>query len=204
MKIRYNGKIWEGSQDGQNWLPVLNHEIIQCERHRAKVVDGKWQGDVFTGDYVWPGNWEVVKSGDLLTDNNTCWYDQCEFPKCRCSFTKSFIILSLPEPVKPETKITVMGQGYHIKKTFYDVPESKTKTAEELPAIKMYEIWKTECPDIPFSDAVVRVGIKYSDQQLAAFKEALKKEIDDLFRNGDYFRLRNQMLNKVKELIDQL
>lgn len=78
----------------------------------------------------------------------------------------------------------VWRQGYVLSLPNSAKDESKM-TAEDLPALKIIEIWRKECPGISFNDAVLKVALKYSDQQLAAYKDSLNKELEKRINEVD-------------------
>lgn len=60
LQIKYNITQWIGSQDGNTWLPILNHEIIQGEKGRFKITDGKIvSGEIEGKGYTWPGTFDM-------------------------------------------------------------------------------------------------------------------------------------------------
>lgn len=188
----------------RNALPILNPEDISklpMELQFGKIVPDR--------DYNWPGEWEVVQ----YTCNHTkgkkeieCPRSQIEFPDC-CGKQESVIILSLPnQPVKSENSAHGFSEGSDEE---YNIPhphnrpetkvlgvfksESKTKTAEEVATTI-----PCSCSDCGMKEGKAADMIsEYSDQQLAVFKEKLKKKIRTVM--GNYRDLRN-----VEEVIDQL
>jgi hypothetical protein len=203
--IFYDGKIWKGfeapekpevskkhlhplhwheyekayAEAKRNALPVLNPEILKG----ISYLDLKSYGE----DYDWPGAWEVVEqywTGIGLFKN----YRIPDYVTIKddsllkgLSNNRKVIVLSLPEPVKPE---------------------SKTKTAEEI----LNRAYK----DIPGNvrEYCLKFSLdamqEYSNQQLAAFKEVLRKDFDLLLNRLDSCKddlVIKDVINTIKKLI---
>jgi hypothetical protein len=148
-KIFYDGKIWKGfeapekpakivgsparwieyhqayAEAKRNALPIINPEFLDTLIDTLpfptnRIIRLRKENE----EFVWPGSWEVkyqykaVREVVYWTD---CHVSVWQTLKDKKGLTRKVIVLSLPEPVKPE---------------------SKTKTAEEfnLPAAAVFQI----------------------------------------------------------------
>lgn len=137
-------------------LPILNAEMIQGGE---EVIDGEWQCEVQSKDYVWPGTWEVKMDVKQMS------IGQIGVP--------IGIVLSLPAKETGKTAVD-----------FWYKSDSETANNDEQ---------------------ITLTAQRYSDQQLAAFKEKLKEELKRKILEAEGWEYSFERgMNEAIDLIDQL
>jgi hypothetical protein len=194
--IKYNKAYAEAKR---NALTVLNKEVIQ---QAIVYKNGLNDTPIADYDYDWPGELEVK--------NN--YTPSLGFGTLQESYG---IVLSLPNTIKPEDKSD---------EEYPDIPhphnrsetkvlgvfkrEIKTKTVEESlrdnhTSVDMMSIMYA--PDgiyLSEKERIEKAMQEYSDQQLAAFKEKFKEQVDQ--RTLQWGSPLTMSAEYVKKLIDQL